>query len=261
MSVDLTNLQKLYVSSNLPVLSSRERQAINLLFVEPDSSIRSTMRQTLTSIDIGFIADASEHKGALRKVEEHPYTHVIFDLKKTNLSSKEFLQNLLTINSQIVAIAASYEPTVDDVFDLLIAGARGFLVKPFTTETVDDAIVLSSKGERISDAILATKTRNEALAALVLSSLDKLSTVTKQSQHFETALREIPKRQMVLKRAMEVARAFARGGDEDLLEEIITQCVEKGELSLTRTSRYKRIIEERKLKELDQEKEWENPLR
>ncbi|MBX7137462.1 MAG: hypothetical protein K1X83_05710 [Oligoflexia bacterium] len=240
MAIDFS---KLFQRGATPIMTARERQSATILVVETDSSTRNRLRQTLTSLDFGQVVDAPNHTTALTRIEERPFSHIIFEARRTSMQVKEFLTKALQIDSRIIAIPTSYEPTVDEVFDLLIMGARGYLVKPFTTHSVDEAIIWSTKGDPISDSILFAKTRNEALAALVMNSLGRLSTIMKQSQTFETARRELPKRQAALKRAMEIARMFAQGGEDALLASLIDFAAARAEEPATRLGKVRRRLD------------------
>ena len=236
------DFSKLYQKSSLPVLTSKERQRASILVVESDPSIRNRLRQTLISLDIGHISDAPDHITALKKIEERHFSHLLFETKKSNMPLKDFLQSAMEFDNRTIAIASSYEPTVDDVFDLLIMGARSFLVKPFTTESVDEAIIWASKGEPISDSILYAKNRNEALASLVLNSLGKLTVIMRQSHTFETARRELPKRQAALRRAVEIARMFAQGGEDALLEAMVEYSLARSEEPASRLGKVRKML-------------------
>ncbi|MEZ4753607.1 MAG: hypothetical protein R3A13_04760 [Bdellovibrionota bacterium] len=74
--------------------------------------------------------DTHDHVSALRKLEDRNFTHVIFDIQDTLMTSRDFLISILEHDQTIIPIPSSYEPTVDDVFDLLIVGARGFWSNP-----------------------------------------------------------------------------------------------------------------------------------
>ena len=208
----MTSFDALYHKSKAPVLSATERRKSAILVVDSDPQIRQTMRQSLMGLGFGTLSDAPDHVIALEKIEDRHFTHVIFEAKSLRISSKEFLSRALELDSKMIAIPASYEPTVDDVFDLLIQGARGYIVKPFTAESLDIALIMSTKGEPISDAVLNARNRNEALAALVLSSLDKLAVLMRQAGQFETARRELPKRALGLRRSVDLGNTFAKGG-------------------------------------------------
>jgi two-component system chemotaxis response regulator CheY len=223
-----------------------ERKNASILVIEPEASLRNSLRQMLIRLGYGTVSDASDHIQALKKFEERRFTHIIFEAKKTSMPTTEFLTKVIELDSAVITIPASWEPNVDDVFGLLIIGARGFIVKPFTEESVDESIIMASKGEPISDAILYAKDRNEALASLIMTQLDKLATTLRQSQHFETARREIPRRTAGLRRTMDIGRTFARGGPEKLLESLVEFCLERSDGPATRLGRLRKRLVGRK---------------
>ena len=236
------SFEALYKKAQVAAIGAQERLAAQILIVEPESGVRLTMRTALGSLGFGTIVEASDHQNALLKLEQRPFTHLIFDAKKSNFKAREFLRKVFDFTPQIIAIASSSEPTVDDVFDLLIQGARGYLVKPFTEEGLDDSIVNATKGEAISDTILYAKNRNEALAALILNSLDKLAVVMRQSQQFETAKAELPRRRASLKRSTHLGATFALGGPDCLIESMVDGAIERANGPASRLGRIRQRL-------------------
>ncbi len=235
--------------SNLTI-SPAERSRAQILIVEADATERNNMRTAIKSLGYGGISDAPNHMAALERVQNRRFSHVIFDAKKTNMPPKEFLQKIMSLDREIVAIPSSLDPNVDDVFDLLILGARGYLVKPFTADTLEAAIVMASKGDPIAEAVLQAKDRNEALVAIMMSSLDKAATILRQSQQFETAKREIPRAMSTLRRAAELAKTFARGGGDGLVEAMEKFCIERSKGPATRLGRLRKRLQTTRVDEV-----------
>ncbi|MCB0352184.1 MAG: response regulator [Bdellovibrionales bacterium] len=233
-------------ASSTPVLTTAERRKISILIVDSDANVRQTMRQSLTGLGFGAVSDAPDHALALTKIEERPISHIIFEARNSKMPAKEFMRRVFELDSGIVALASSYEPTVDDVFDLLINGARGYIVKPFNTEGLDQSLVMATKGEPISESVLNAKNRNEALAALMMASLDKLATIMRQATHFETARRELPIKASSFRRAVDLGYTFAKGGPLMLRETLIELCIERSRGPATRLGRYRKRLEKRK---------------
>ena len=206
------SFEKLYKRGALPKMTDLERKRASVLLVEPDNTVKQNMRRTLIELGFGHVSDAADHVQAFRKLAERNFSHLIFEAKKTTMPALEFLIKVLEIDRDAIMIASSWEPNIDDVFNLLIHGARGYLVKPFTHNSLDDAVVMATKGEPISESILYAKDRNEALASLIMTALDKLAVALRQAQQFETAEREIPRRKLSLERAIDIGRTFAEGG-------------------------------------------------
>ena len=224
-------------------MTTVERARACILIVESDSNDRNNMRIALKSLGYGGLSDAPNHAQALERLEQRKYSHIIFEAKKTNMPPKEFLFKVFEGDDKVIAIPSSYEPNVDDVFDLLIMGAKGYLVKPFTSDTVDQAIVMATKGEPMSDAVLTAKDRNEALVAIMMASLDKTATILRQSQQFETARREIPRAVAHLRRSAELAKTFAKGGEPALMDALEKFCIERGNGPATKLGRLRKRLQ------------------
>lgn len=224
------------------VMTPAERSKASVLIIDPDPMNRSSMRAALRSLGYGGVSDAPNHLAGLDKLEERNFTHIVFDAKGTNIPAKEFLDKVLQFSDETIAIPASFDPNVDDVFDMLIKGAKGFLVKPFTIDTVENAITNATKGEPIADAVKQAKDRNEALVAIMMASLDKCATIMRQAQQFETAKREIPKAMASLRRSAELAKTFAKGGDDELLQAMEAFCIERSQGPATRLGRLRKRL-------------------
>lgn len=228
--------------SNDLSMSVAERGRTSLLIVESDNNERHNMRTAMRTLGYATVADAPNHAAALERMADRRFTHMIFEAKKTNMPAKEFLARVLESTPEIVAIPSSFEPNVDDVFDLLMMGARGYLVKPFTVDTLEASVVMATKGEPISDAVLQAKDRNEALVAILMGSLDKCATVLRQAEQFETARRELPKARAMMLRSAELAKMFAKGGDSGLLEAMEKFCIERSKGPATRLGRLRKRL-------------------
>lgn len=231
------------------VMSPAERNKISLLIVEPDANERNIARTALKTLAYGAFSDVPNHAMALEKLQERRVTHILFDAKKTNMPPNEFLHKVLEMDKNIVAIPASYDPNIDDVFDLLIMGARGYLVKPFTTDSLEQSIVMATKGDPMPDVVLNAKDRNEALVAILMSSLDKTATVMRQAYQFETAKREIPRALSGLRRSAELARTFCKGGADGLIESMEKFCIERSKGPATRLGRLRKRLNSTRVKE------------
>lgn len=223
-------------------LSPAERSKATVLIVESEPSDRNNMRNALKTLGYGGFSDVPNHAAAFEKIDDRRFTHVIFEAKKTNMPASAFLAKMLEAFPGIIAIPSSYEPSVDDVFDLLIMGAKGYLVKPFTVDTLENAIVNATKGEPMSPAVLNAKDRNEALVAILMASVDKTATTMRQALQFETARREVPKMVLGMRRSADLAKTFCKGGDDGMLEALEKFCIERSKGPATRLGRLRKRL-------------------
>jgi two-component system chemotaxis response regulator CheY len=223
-------------------LSDAERGTTSILIVEPDADDRTLLRTTLRSLGFGIISEAPNHMSALDKFEGRKFSHIIFDAKKGNYPVVDWFKQIIEIAPDIIAIPASADPSVDDVFEILVLGAKGYLVKPFNRETLDQSVMLATKGEPIPDLVRQARDRNEALVAIIMSSLDRLATVYRQSKQFETAARELPRAVAALRRSSDLALTFAKGGEAGLVEALEKFAVDKSRGPATRLGRLRKRL-------------------
>lgn len=224
------------------LLTPKERASAVILTVETDRNERQNMRTALKTLGFGGVTDVPTHAAAIEKIQERPVTHVIFDAKKTNMPTTEFVPKMLELDPNLTLIATSFEPSVDDVFELLCLGARGYLVKPFTVATVDMAITAATKGDPIAESVKNAKDRNEALVAILMSSLDKAATIMRQARQFDTAKQEVPKALRRFRGSADIAQTFAKNGPEGLLEALEKFCIERSQGPATRLGRLRKRL-------------------
>lgn len=220
--------------------TSGDRDRAEFLLIEPDIQLKASLKGSLMGLGFTRITDSPDHYAGLEKIQRRPITHVLFDAKESNMKAAEFLAHALEQDEKIIALPLSFEPTLDDVFDLLVLGARGYIVKPFTPESLDAALLWATKGEPLSPAILFAKDRNHALASFALSSLDKVASLTAEARRHETAAYELPRARLQLDRALDVARTFAKGGPPELVTAMIDYCCERANGPATKLGRVRK---------------------
>lgn len=211
------------------VLTRDEREAAKILVVEPNNSLRSSLRNMLMQSGFNNIASVADYAKAISKLNDDDYTHIIFDVNFTHIPPIDFLQTARNINPSLHVIPASEAPSIDDVFDLLLAGAGSYLVKPYNTNAINDSICFASKGEPIVNNIGDAKNRDEALIRMVLMSLNKLTLVLKQARRFQTARREVPRKIRAFKHSVKMARQFASGSPLHFRDLLVEHLIEKAQ--------------------------------
>lgn len=233
-------------SSDGLVMTPKERASSSILIVEPDALERNNMRAAIRSLGYGDVGDAPNHVTGLERLGQRKFTHIIFDAKPTNMPPVDFVIRALEGCAERCCIPASFEPNIDDVFDMLIKGAKGYLCKPFTTDSLDAAIVNATKGEPISEVVMQATDRNEALVAIVMQTLDKAALVMRQAQQFETAKREVPRAFAALRRAADLAYTFAKDGENGLMEALEKFCIERSKGPATKLGRLRKRLQNKR---------------
>jgi len=231
----MSNKQSLYIS---PI----ERSNASILIVESDSTERNNMRACLQSLGFGELSDAANHVSALEKIDQRRFTHVIFNAVATNMPVTEFVMKSLECWPKLILIPMSFEPEADNVFDMLIAGARGFLVKPFNPASIDESIVNATKGERLAECVLKAEDRNSALAAILMQSLDNAALTIKQSAQFETAQREVSGKVANMYRIFDLVRTFSKGGVNGYLDALQKFCINRSSEPASQLGRLRKFL-------------------
>lgn len=222
---------------------SQERQKAKILVVCGSGMTGSQLRQALKTIGFTNVSAAASHVQALERIKGgRSFTHVIFDAKATDMPALDFVQAIMAVEEEATLIAISETPKVDDVFGLLKAGARGFLVPPFNTDTVESVFVRATEGPALSEAVLNAPDRNSAFVAVVLNNLYKLSVSMRQAREFPSAAREVVTYGFALRESMEMAQLFSEGSDDDMRDKIIEGCINRAKDAATRLGRLRKKL-------------------
>ena len=224
-------------------ITNREKNNYAILVIEPDSNERNNLKNALKTLGFQNISDSPNHLSSFEKIEQRHFTHVFFDVNETNMPLIAFITRLFELENNVIAIPCSSKPEIDKVFDMMIHGARGFLVKPFTIDSVDNSITMATKGEPINSLVLQAKDRNEALVAMVMASTDNVASILRQSKEFETARHEVPRYLANLNNSINLAHTFVKGDENDLLNALQKFCIERSKGPSTRLGRLRRKLQ------------------
>ena len=227
-------------------LSEQDKHAVSLLIVEPSELLQRRLNTILAKIGVANISMTDDHLIGKRRLSQREFTHVLFSMKPTSLGPREFLADLLSQSPDTAAIAVAAQPDVDEVFELLVLGARGYLLEPFAEETLEGALAIAMNGKAIPDSVLHAKERNLVLVEFMADSLDDLAEALKAARSSGAARAEIPKLMAAFRDSVNLAKTFKEGDEESLLSSIETFCLKRSEGPATKLGRArKRIREER----------------
>ena len=231
----------------------------SILVVDRDPIYLENMRTTLITLGYGSINAVSDHDAALKVIEQRNFSHVFFTAVETNMPPAEFLRKALQLDPKMITIPSSAQPDVDDVFELLRIGARGFLVKPFSGESVEATIVEATKGEGFSRAILDARDRNEAFSALLAANLDKLADAMRISKNLSLSTSRLTSHMADFASAAKLARNFAKNGEEGLRSRMVDFFVSLSSGPATRLGRLRRKLAEKRISGQDTKTDQKSP--
>jgi DNA-binding NtrC family response regulator len=195
-------------------MSPRDRLKADILICEDRVNERTSLKMALRNLGYGQVSDSPSLSQALKKLDQKNYTHIIFQARKSDITAADFLASALNKCPDATFLATSFEPTVDNVFSLLIGGARGYLVCPFTATALDNAVVQATLGDGFPEELLMAKDRNEALISITMSNLDRVANTMRQARHVESFKRQIPRELEKLRVSSQMARVFCEGGPD-----------------------------------------------
>jgi DNA-binding NarL/FixJ family response regulator len=231
-------------------LTKAERRKSSVLIIEPDEEDRFQLRACLKSLSFGYVSELTDYATALKSLFERRFTHLLFSTEDADLGPAEFCGSALKTDPDMIAIAMSREPDIDEMFDLLLHGARGYVLKPFQVDDLQEVIATATKGEPIPEEILRASDKNEVLVNLLLNDLDKVARSMKLTASCEAEKRELPPLVGCLSRSVRHALSAGKGGEKGYMEVLERVLVERSLGPATRLGRLrKRLAEERKQRE------------
>src|SRR5262249_46454053 len=108
------------------------RTSAATLVVSRAGPTSNQLRGALKAIGFMKLTACSSHVAGLDRIKGRNFPLVIFDAASTDMPTCDFITQALALDQTSILIAVSSEPRIDDIFSLLRAGARGFVVSPFT---------------------------------------------------------------------------------------------------------------------------------
>lgn len=227
-------------------LARKDRHQCSLLIIDSEKEKGEQLQRTLKELGFSRSIIATSHSNGLDKLSQRPFTHVIFDARETDIEALEFLSKAIVLEQGIIAIASSYDPTLDNVFDLLIAGARSYLVKPFTSDDVDNVVVFATIGDPFPDFIRQCTDRNKVFATMASQALDDLSDQIRYAARYESAKKRLLHYKLRMENAVRMGQTFSIGAHEGFQEALIEQLIECASHPATALGRRRRVLQKQR---------------
>lgn len=218
-----------------------------VLVVSPNGQRSNQIRSALKTLGFSQISATNSFVEGLARARYRPFTHILFEANGTDMEPVDFVTQVLESDENTILIAVSEHPALDDVFGLLRAGARHFIVVPFNVDTVEEIFLQASDGPPLSDAVLNSPNRNGALAGLILNVLYRVSVLMRQAREFPTAVRELEREMMKFIQTVDMARLFCEGSEEGLLDETVEACIARANVAATRLGRTRKKLQKKRL--------------
>jgi two-component system, chemotaxis family, chemotaxis protein CheY len=132
------------------IVTKRGALLANLMIVDDSSFMRSILKDLVTDGGHNVISEAANGKEAILLYENHRPDLVTMDITMPEMDGITAIKLLLTIHPDARVIMVSAMGQEEHMFEAIKAGAKGFLVKPFSVGKVLDEIrfVMNSRQAR-----------------------------------------------------------------------------------------------------------------
>ncbi|MEZ4755175.1 MAG: hypothetical protein R3A13_12900 [Bdellovibrionota bacterium] len=235
------------------------RHQLDVLISCKNSTVVSTIRHALSSVGFIKLTSRSEFNEALEEAKQRAFELVFFDANSLENGQTEsnFVEDFIALQSEAVLIAVSTEPSAENIFKTIRHGARGYMIAPFTPESVENVILRACEDPKIDQEILDDPNRNRALARFIISKYNRLTEFMRDvklesqtTEEFEQKLiAGIDTFSVMLAHSVRVSKLFVNGTDEDLAEAIVDALMENQKSktrlgSMRERLKQKRVVEE-----------------
>jgi two-component system chemotaxis response regulator CheY len=130
---------------NLMQGRSWKMSEISALIVDDSSVMRKIVERALRQAGVAFakVHEASNVVEALDVLRQHSVELILSDINMPSMDGLEFLRQMRAQNlaADVPVVMITTESSQEQVREALLAGACGYIRKPFTAEQVKDRIL------------------------------------------------------------------------------------------------------------------------
>ncbi len=113
---------------------------IKVLIVDDVQLMQDLLKTTLLQLGIKTIYEAKSAYSALSMYTNNNINLVFLDINMPDESGFSVMEKLLSLNDNIFVVMVSAESSLTNVRESIRLGAKGFIVKPYTSERIKDML-------------------------------------------------------------------------------------------------------------------------
>jgi two-component system chemotaxis response regulator CheY len=115
---------------------------MKILIVDDFATMRKILKNVLTQIGFTNITEAEDGERALSALKKDKYDLILCDWSMPEMPGIELLGKIKSDHNlkEIPFIMVTAEAKKDKILEAVKAGVSNYIVKPFTTETVDEKL-------------------------------------------------------------------------------------------------------------------------
>ena len=112
----------------------------SVLIIDDVTSVREYLRQTLMLLGISHVSEASDGSHGISSYTKQRHDVVFLDIELPDCDGKQLLRQLKEINPDANVVIMTAHSTVDNVQQSILAGACGFIAKPFSAKKIESVL-------------------------------------------------------------------------------------------------------------------------
>lgn len=118
------------------------KDSVEILIADDEQELRATLSSVLRSYGYSFVHHATNGADAVQLIEKGtPEIHLAFlDISMPVMNGIEVAKKIQKIKPNCFCVIVSGYSDIENVKSALSAGAKGFVVKPFTTQKIIDVL-------------------------------------------------------------------------------------------------------------------------
>ncbi|MCC6932038.1 MAG: response regulator [Deltaproteobacteria bacterium] len=214
----------------------------HILIITGHPVLQLCIKEILTQMGFSHITMCPSYAVAIHRLVEQNYQLVIFDTIKSDMNARDFVRHLSSFDERCIRVAMSNKPELKLVLDLLEAGIQGFLIYPFTIDTVREVFDIAKDAPQLNKAIFDSVNRIATFKALMLSNLNRLAQAKKDLLLKGSTQEDIAELERDFIKSVAMAKEVAAGNDDELLNQIIEGCLRAAKMPPTRLRNIRRHL-------------------
>lgn len=111
-----------------------------ILIIDDASAIRDYLRQTLQQLDIRRVQEAATGEQGISLFKEQHHDVIFLDIELPDANGQTLLKEIKDIEEAAHVVMITAHNTVENVQQSIIAGASGFVAKPFAPQKIKNII-------------------------------------------------------------------------------------------------------------------------
>lgn len=121
-------------------MEQKQQPDINVMIIDDVTALRSFLTRCLKHIGGFEVYHAKDGINALQQLKRTPIDVVFLDIEMPKQNGLDTLKEIHTLHPNIFVVMLSCHSSLENVKTAISSGAKGFIVKPFTTDKIKEAL-------------------------------------------------------------------------------------------------------------------------